>query len=111
MRTTDELIRAVRTGEKDAFGDLVRRYERAVWATAWRTLRDHHRAQDATQNTFVEAYRQLAQLRDPARFGVWLLKIARRQTLRVARRREPEHPLERIADVADNSQMPPGDDL
>jgi RNA polymerase sigma-70 factor (ECF subfamily) len=86
MRTNEELIVAILEGEQTAFADLVRRYERAAWTTAWKVLRDYHAAQDATQNAFVEAYRRLGQLRSPAHFGLWLLRITRREALRLARR-------------------------
>jgi RNA polymerase sigma-70 factor (ECF subfamily) len=91
MRTNDELIAAILSGDQAAFAELLRRYERAAWATAWKVLRDYHAAQDATQNAFVEAYRCLGQLRSPDHFGVWLLRITRREALRLARRRPPAH--------------------
>jgi RNA polymerase sigma-70 factor, ECF subfamily len=99
MRTNDELIAAILGGEQAAFADLLRRYERAAWTTAWKVLRDYHAAQDATQNAFVEAYRRLGQLRSPDLFGVWLLRITRREALRLARRRGQAHPLGLTGDV------------
>jgi RNA polymerase sigma-70 factor (ECF subfamily) len=102
MRTNDELIRAVLGGQQVAFAELVRRYERTVWTTVWKVLRDHHAAEDATQNAFVEAYRQLGQLRHPAYFGVWLLRIAHREALRISRRRGPSQSLDAIGDVVES---------
>ena len=99
MRTNDELIHAVLRGDQAAFADLVRRYERAAWATAWKVLRDYHATQDATQEAFVTAYRQLGQLRNPAHFGLWLLRITRREALRVARRRGRARPLDAAGDL------------
>src|SRR5687767_7211306 len=87
MRTIEESISAVLSGEQAAFAEMVRRFERAAWTTAWKILRDYHAAQDATQNAFVEAYRRLGQLRSPDLFGVWLLRITRREALRLARQR------------------------
>jgi RNA polymerase sigma factor (sigma-70 family) len=100
MQTNDELIRAVLGGDQAAFAELVRRYERAAWATAWKVLRDYHAAQDATQDAFVEAYRRLGQLRSPDHFGVWLLRITRREALRAARRRGQARPLDSAGHVA-----------
>jgi RNA polymerase sigma-70 factor (ECF subfamily) len=107
MRTNDELIAAVLRGEQIAFGELVRRYERAAWVTAWKVLRDYHAAQDATQNAFVEAYRRLGQLRSPAHFGQWLLRITRREALRLARRRGKAHSLASACDLAVSSTGDP----
>jgi RNA polymerase sigma-70 factor (ECF subfamily) len=102
MRTNDELIAAILSGEQAAFAELLRRYERAAWATAWKILRDYHAAQDATQNAFVEAYRRLGQLRRPAHFGLWLLRITRHEALRLARRRGKARALDSARDVAVN---------
>jgi RNA polymerase sigma-70 factor (ECF subfamily) len=100
MRTNGELIDAILSGEQVAFEELLRRYERAAWATAWKVLRDYHAAQDATQNAFVEAYRRLGQLRNPAYFGLWLLRITRREALRLARQRGKVHALASTSDFA-----------
>jgi RNA polymerase sigma-70 factor (ECF subfamily) len=66
---------------------LVERHERAVWATAWRILRDEHAASDAAQESFLQAFRHLDRLRKPDLFGVWVLRIAHREALRMAGRR------------------------
>jgi RNA polymerase sigma-70 factor (ECF subfamily) len=79
MRTTAELVRASQAGEKCAFAELVRRYERSAMATAYTAIGDFHMAQDAAQDGFVVAYQRLDGLRDPDAFGPWLLKIVRRR--------------------------------
>jgi RNA polymerase sigma-70 factor (ECF subfamily) len=107
MRTNEELIAAVLSGEQAAFADLLRRYERAAWVTAWKVLRDYHAAQDATQNAFVEAYRQLGQLRSAAHVGVWLLRITRREALRLARRRGKVRSLASVIDLATSENTDP----
>jgi RNA polymerase sigma-70 factor (ECF subfamily) len=86
-RSDAEIIQAVLRGDREPFADLVARHERAAWVTAWRVLRDDHAASDAAQEAFLHAFRHLADLRDPARFGVWLLQITRREAVRQARRR------------------------
>jgi hypothetical protein len=81
-----------------AFAALVARHERAVWATTWRVLRDDHAAADAGQEAFLQAFRQLADLRQPEQFGPWLLRIARRVSIRMAgrRAREPSRSLDDV---------------
>lgn len=83
MNSTQQLVDAARSGDRAAYGELVRRYERAVIATGWSVLGDFHAAQDLAQDTFVAAYQQLATLRDSASFGTWVLKIAQRKALRL----------------------------
>jgi RNA polymerase sigma-70 factor (ECF subfamily) len=87
MKADAEIVRAVLRGDRGAFAALVARHERAVWATAWRVLRDDHAAADAGQEAFLRAFQKLGHLRHPERFGIWLLRIARREAIRLARRR------------------------
>jgi RNA polymerase sigma-70 factor (ECF subfamily) len=96
MQADAEIVRAVIRGDREAFATLVARHERAVWATAWRILRDDHAAADAGQEAFLRAFDRLGDLRRPERFGVWLLRIARREAIRLARRRahDPGRPLD-----------------
>jgi hypothetical protein len=47
MQADAEMVQAVLRGDRGAFATLVARHERAVWATAWRVLRDDHAAADA----------------------------------------------------------------
>jgi RNA polymerase sigma-70 factor (ECF subfamily) len=90
MQPDAEIVRTVLRGDRGAFALLVARHERAVWATAWRVLRDDHAAADAAQEAFLHAFRRLGDLRQPERFGFWLLRIAGRESVRRARRRARE---------------------
>src|SRR4051812_13667848 len=87
----DRLATAARLGDVEAFALLYQRYKLDVWQLAWFTLRDHHDAEDATQETFLKAHRALAQRRDHGSLRPWLLTICRnacRDRMRSARRRE-----------------------
>jgi RNA polymerase sigma-70 factor (ECF subfamily) len=86
MTSTAELVTQAQSGDPGAFSELVRRYERAVVVTAWGVLGDFHAAQDAGQEAFLIAYRNLDRLRATAAFSSWLLRIARLEALRIARR-------------------------
>lgn len=90
MPTTAELVRAARTGDKSAFAELVRLYERAAVVTSYAMLHDYHGAQDVAQEAFLSAYAKLAQLQDPATFGSWLLQIVRRRAMAVRQLPRPE---------------------
>lgn len=74
----DELIAATLAGDGSAFGELVRRYERAVFSLALRTLREREDAADAAQEAWVKAYRALASFRPGARFSTWIFTICYR---------------------------------
>lgn len=69
MRTDAELVTSTIAGDTSAFAELVARHERSLRATAFYILRDHHAAEDATQDTFVSAYQKLHSLRDRASFA------------------------------------------
>lgn len=87
MPSDAQLVDAVLAGDREAFSDLVRRYERAVRACALVVVRDRHKAEDVAQDSFVAAFTKLATLRDGAMFGPWVLRIARHQGIQWLRRR------------------------
>jgi RNA polymerase sigma-70 factor (ECF subfamily) len=105
MLSDAEIVRAVLAGDREAFASLVTRHERAAWATARCILRDDHAASDAAQEAFLQAYHRLSSLREPARFGFWLLRIVRREAVRLARQRS-RHTTRSLAEV---NRDPPDD--
>lgn len=94
MQADCELIKAVLDGQKEAFAELVSRYERPVRAVAINILGDHHSVQDAVQDAFVAGFQNLNMLRNRDSFGPWLMKIAQRRALDWAKRRSKMTPLE-----------------
>ncbi|MER3431569.1 MAG: hypothetical protein C4325_00775 [Blastocatellia bacterium] len=76
---------AVRT-DPDAFGEVVRRWERKIFALCFGMLESEDDARDAAQETFIAAYRNLGNFRGEARVSSWLHRIAVNQCLTVKRR-------------------------
>ncbi len=75
-RLTDaELVERARQGTSGAFAELVRRYQREVYALACSLLSDRAEAEDMAQEAFVRALRNLDLLADPAKFGPWLRRV------------------------------------
>ena len=70
-----DLVEQAQRGDREAFALLARTHADALFAVAQRILRDVDRAEDATQQTLVIAWRQLRRLRDPDRFVAWLHRI------------------------------------
>ena len=87
--TLSQLVAAAQRGDRPAFGELVRRFERAVYATVYRRLGNHAEAQEMCQEVFMQALRKIDQLRDPRCFGGWLRSIATRMAINRALRRTP----------------------
>ena len=94
MRTDAELVKSCLNGQKQAFAELVNRYQRSARAVALNILGDCHSADDAAQDALVKAYQNLARLRKADAFGPWLMKITRRCALDQLRRRPEESSME-----------------
>lgn len=84
------LVQGAARGDEDAFELLVRRHTENVWRLAMGVLRDPDEAEEATQDTFLKAYRALASFRGDAGVGTWLHTICRRTCLDRLRRSSPE---------------------
>jgi RNA polymerase sigma-70 factor (ECF subfamily) len=69
-----EVERAMR-GDHDAFANLIGDAANRLYALACLILRESDRAEDATQEAFVRAWRELPRLRDPERFDAWLRRL------------------------------------
>ena len=84
---TDEIIveRAL-TGDAEAFGELVRRWERRIFALTYGMLGREEDARDATQETFLAAFRNLRGFRGEAKVSSWLHRIAVNQCITRQRR-------------------------
>ena len=97
--TDDELLAHIRaSGDTAAFGELVRRYEvRIVRLLQRLTAGDRALADDLAQETFLAAFRHLAQFRGDSTLATWLIRIAVRQYLTEVRKRRPE-PVEALGE-------------
>ena len=84
---TDEIIvdRAL-SGDAEAFGEIVRRWERRIFALTYGILGREEEARDATQETFLAAFRNLRGFRGEAKVSSWLHRIAVNQCLTRQRR-------------------------
>ncbi|MGH9161943.1 MAG: RNA polymerase sigma factor [Vicinamibacteraceae bacterium] len=74
--TEAALLARARAGDSDAFGELVKRHSRGVFAVAFRVTGNEQDAEDVVQETFIKAYRQLGRFEERARFSTWLTRIA-----------------------------------
>ena len=70
-----DLVSRAKQGDKDAFTTLVVRYGDRLYSVAFRILRDSTRAEDAVQQTFLTAWRELSRLRDDDRLEAWLYRL------------------------------------
>jgi RNA polymerase sigma-70 factor (ECF subfamily) len=74
--TDADLVRRALIGDRDAFGTLVERHRRTLYAWALQHGLDGAQAEDVTQEVFVRAYQGLGTLYQPGAFARWLYGIA-----------------------------------
>lgn len=85
--TTDEqIVERALTGDGEAFGEIVRRWERRIFALSYGLLGREEDALDATQETFLAAFRNLRGFRGEAKVSSWLHRIAVNQCITRQRR-------------------------
>jgi RNA polymerase sigma-70 factor (ECF subfamily) len=83
------LVERAQTGDRAAYGELVRRFQGAVYAMALTRVHDPLEAQELAQEVFVHGMRKLPQLRDPRCFAGWLRRITARMAINRLSRRGP----------------------
>ena len=102
--TDEELVARSKTGDIDSFNQLVKRWERPIFALAYRTLGREEDARDVTQETFLRAFRALSGFKGDAKFSSWLYRIA----LNLCRdwmRKERRAPLMAVPEGVDVEQL------
>jgi RNA polymerase sigma-70 factor, ECF subfamily len=92
-----ELIRRVCNGERDAFEELVRPYERLVYLSAISILRNAADAEEAAQDAVLKAFSKLPSFRAECKFSTWLVQITYNEA-KMKVRKDRRHVRESIDD-------------
>lgn len=95
MYTDDELVERAKSGDPEAFSELVRRYAESVKGYCYYRTGSFEEAKDLCQEAFVLAYTKLGQLREQAKFGAWIRRIAANACTRWIEKRR-EFPVEQV---------------
>lgn len=74
--TDEELVARSMDGDADSFNQLIKRWERPIYALAYRTLGREDDARDVCQETFLRAFRAIKGFKGEAKFSSWLYRIA-----------------------------------
>lgn len=113
LATDEELVARATAGDLDSFNQLVSRWERPIYALAYRTLGREEEARDVVQDAFLRAFRGLKGFKGEAKFSSWLYRI----TLNLCRdwiRRERRAPMVQVPETDDSmdlaEQMPSQDE-
>ncbi len=75
----DSFLERLRAGEREAFEQLLARFQAEVYGLLYRLLGDREEARDATQETFLKAYRHIGRFRGECELKTWLYRIALNQ--------------------------------
>ena len=102
-----QLVDASRAGDREAFAQIVARYQSLVCSVAYSGTGSLSLSEDVAQDTFVAAWKQLGELREPEKLCAWLCGIARNITRNTLRRlgREPVQSAENL-EAADDLPAP-----
>src|SRR5436190_10935309 len=117
MKTADssdsELVKQSLAGNRDAFGWIVARYQSLLCSLAYSATGSLNQSEDLAQETFITAWKQLADLREPEKLRSWLCRISRNLTCDALRERgrEPVYNAELLEEVLElpAPQPPPSD--
>jgi RNA polymerase sigma factor (sigma-70 family) len=106
-KSDSELVAESLLGNHDAFGALVTRYQSAVSAVTYSAVGDLTRSEDIAQETFLQAWKSLRNLKEPSKIKAWLCGIAR-NLAHNAVRREVRQPIPHGDDLTslDNREAP-----
>jgi len=86
VASDEQMVERALSGDPEAFGEIVRRWERRIFALAFGMLGREEDARDATQETFMAAFRNLRGFRGEAKVSSWLHRIAVNQCITRQRR-------------------------
>src|SRR3954468_5176627 len=113
MKTADssdsELVKQSLAGNRDAFGWIVARYQSLLCSLAYSATGSLNQSEDLAQETFITAWKQLAELREPEKLRSWLCRISRNLTYDALRRqgREPIHKAESLEEIQESPAPEP----
>src|ERR1700722_9294390 len=104
-----ELVGESLSGNRDAFGQIVARYQSLVCSLAYSATGSLSQSEDGAQETFLAAWKQLAGLREPEKLRAWLCGIARNLINNSLRKqgREPSHRAESLEEISESPSLEP----
>lgn len=104
-----DLVAQCRAGDREAFGQIVARYQSLICSLAYSATGSLSGSEDVAQETFIAAWKQLPQLREPEKLCPWLCRIARNLACNALHKngREPSHRAESLEEAAESHSPEP----
>jgi RNA polymerase sigma-70 factor (ECF subfamily) len=114
LHTDDDLVQAAQSGDNEAFAELCRRHAQSARQRILGIVRHREDAEDALQETLLNAYANIGRFRQSSKFSTWITAIGINAALGVLRKRksrreldnEPSNPGEPALDIADRAPDP-----
>src|SRR5262245_51263490 len=103
------LVRQCLEGDREVFGTLMGRYQKAVFNVALRMTRNYQEAQDITQGVFIQAYEKLGEYDARHKFFSWIYRMAVNESLNFIKRNRRFEGLDSGQDYATSEQTPAED--
>ncbi len=109
IQTDAELVGQTLSGNRDAFSQIVSRYQSLVCSLAYSATGSFSHSEDLAQETFITAWKRLSHLRERDKLRAWLCGIARNRINNFLRRegREPNHQAESIEEISETHSPEP----
>src|SRR5215469_5143832 len=108
-----QLVSESLTGNREAFGQIVTRYQTLICSLAYSATGSFTQSQDLAQETFVTAWKRLSELREPGKLRSWLCGILKNRVYKTYRRegQEPTHAAESLETAHElaSGELPPSD--
>ena len=105
-----QLVEKVMGGERSFFDELISRHQRKAHSVSYRLLGNSHDAAEVTQEAFLKSYQSIKTLKNPERFGGWLMRIVSNLSLnrRRSRRKSMQLPVDDVFGGNSTSADHPG---
>src|ERR1700676_2651269 len=99
------LVARARTGDAEAFSELVKQYERKIYRLAKHITQNDEDAEDVLQETFLKAYEHLPDFQGKSKFYTWIVRIAVNESLMKLRKRKSDRtvPLDEPVDTGEDT--------
>ncbi len=100
LLTDEEIAVMVQDGDKEAFGEVIDRFEKPLCAFIYRMLGDRENCADALQETFLKAYKNINSYDPKRKFSSWIYRIAHNEAITHYRKNTKHVALDEVVEIA-----------
>lgn len=101
----EQLVEIIRTKNKELFSEIIKRYQDKLMRYSTYLIRDHDKAVDIVQNTFIKAYVNLNSFNLNKKFSSWIYRITHNETINMIKKYDKQIPLDNKVDFKTNTNI------